>query len=114
MSDDSGEQASVSELTNGYCDASPELKVEPTIFNDSFSDAPVVKLVNMILLAAVHQRASDIYFESYREDYRVRYRIDGIRYETMKPPPQLRPQITQRLMVLANLDSAGGFDRRKA
>jgi type IV pilus assembly protein PilB len=67
-------------------------------------DAPVVKLVNMILLDAINKKASDIHVEPYEKDFRVRFRIDGVCYEVMKPPMKLRNAITSRLKIMAELD----------
>jgi len=67
-------------------------------------DAPVVKLVNLILLDAIKKRASDIHVEPYEKDFRVRFRIDGVMYEVMKPPMKLRNAITSRLKIMAELD----------
>jgi type IV pilus assembly protein PilB len=67
-------------------------------------DAPVVKLVNLILRDAIAKRASDIHVEPYEKDFRVRFRIDGVLYEVMKPPPKLRNAITSRLKIMAQLD----------
>ncbi len=67
-------------------------------------DAPVVKLVNLILKDAIGKRASDIHIEPYEKDFRVRFRIDGVLYEVMKPPMKLRNAITSRLKIMAQLD----------
>jgi type IV pilus assembly protein PilB len=67
-------------------------------------DAPVVKLVNLILRDAITKRASDIHVEPYEKDFRVRFRIDGVLYEVMKPPMKLRNAITSRLKIMAQLD----------
>jgi type IV pilus assembly protein PilB len=67
-------------------------------------DAPVVKLVNLILKDAITKRASDIHVEPYEKDFRVRFRIDGVMYEVMKPPMKLRNAITSRLKIMAQLD----------
>ncbi len=69
-------------------------------------DAPVVKLVNLILLDAIKKGASDIHVEPYEKDFRVRYRIDGVLYEVMKPPLKLRNALTSRLKIMAELDIA--------
>ena len=69
-------------------------------------DAPVVKLVNMILTSAIKKKASDIHIEPYEHMFRVRYRIDGMLYEVMKPPRKLKNAITSRLKIMANLDIA--------
>ena len=68
--------------------------------------APVVKLVNLILTDAIKRGASDIHIEPYEKDYRVRYRIDGILYEMMRPPLKLREAITSRAKIMAKLDIA--------
>jgi type IV pilus assembly protein PilB len=67
-------------------------------------DAPVIKLVNLILKDAISKRASDIHVEPYEKDFRVRFRIDGVMYEVMKPPMKLRNAITSRLKIMAQLD----------
>ncbi|MBI5014775.1 MAG: type IV-A pilus assembly ATPase PilB [Deltaproteobacteria bacterium] len=72
----------------------------------STEDAPVVKLVNLILTDAIRKGASDIHIEPYEKAFRVRYRIDGILYEEMKPPMKLKNAITSRLKIMANLDIA--------
>ncbi len=69
-------------------------------------DAPVVKLVNMILTAAIKKGASDIHLEPYEKSFRVRYRIDGVLYEEMKPPMKLKNAITSRIKIMATLDIA--------
>ncbi len=67
-------------------------------------DAPVIKLVNLILKDAIGKRASDIHIEPYEKDFRVRFRIDGVMYEVMKPPMKLRNAITSRLKIMSQLD----------
>ncbi len=69
-------------------------------------DAPVVKLVNLILTDAVKRVASDIHLEPYEKSFRVRYRIDGVLYEVMKPPLKLKNAITSRLKIMSELDIA--------
>ena len=69
-------------------------------------DAPVVKLVNLILTDAVKKTASDIHVEPYEKTFRVRYRIDGILYEVMKPPMKLKNAITSRVKIMSSLDIA--------
>ncbi len=69
-------------------------------------DAPVVKLVNLILTDAVRKSASDIHIEPYEKSFRARYRIDGVLYEVMKPPMKLKNAITSRLKIMAELDIA--------
>ena len=69
-------------------------------------DAPVVKLVNLILTDAIKKKASDIHIEPYEHAFRVRYRIDGVLYEVMKPPRKLKNAITSRLKIMATMDIA--------
>lgn len=69
-------------------------------------DAPVVKLVDAILTDAIKKAASDIHIEPYEKVFRVRFRIDGVMYEIMKPPPKLKNAITSRLKIMADLDIA--------
>jgi len=73
-------------------------------------DAPVVKLVNMIIIQAVTEKASDIHIEPDEKVLRVRYRVDGILHEVPKPPKDLEAAIISRVKVLASMDIA---ERRK-
>lgn len=72
----------------------------------STEEAPVVRLVNLVLVDAVTRGASDIHIEPYEKTFRVRYRIDGVLYEVMTPPAKLRNAITSRLKIMAELDIA--------
>jgi type IV pilus assembly protein PilB len=69
-------------------------------------EAPVVKLCNAVLLSAIKKRASDIHVEPYEKSFRVRFRIDGILQEEMRPPLKLRNAITSRLKIMASMDIA--------
>ncbi|MBW1713240.1 MAG: Flp pilus assembly complex ATPase component TadA, partial [Deltaproteobacteria bacterium] len=73
---------------------------------DATSDAPVVKLVNLLLVEAVKRRSSDIHIEPYRDTLNVRYRINGLLYDILTPPRQLAPAISSRIKVMADLDIA--------
>ncbi|MCK5808003.1 type IV-A pilus assembly ATPase PilB [bacterium] len=88
----------------GDGDDDDELTLEDTI-RDS-EDAPVVKLVNMIMLDAIKKDASDIHVEPYETSFRVRLRIDGVLYDTIHPPRHMMDAITARLKVMASLDIA--------
>ncbi len=70
----------------------------------SGEEAPIIKLVNMVLYDAIRRGASDIHVEPYEQEYRVRYRIDGILYDVMKPPLRLRDAVTSRLKIMSKLD----------
>lgn len=68
--------------------------------------APVIKLVNLILVDAIKKGASDIHIEPYEKFMRVRFRLDGMLYEVMKPPIRLKNAIVSRLKIMAKLDIA--------
>ncbi len=72
----------------------------------SADEAPVVRLVNLILTDALKRAASDIHIEPYEKLFRVRFRIDGILYEIMNPPLKLKDAIASRIKILAKLDIA--------
>ena len=69
-------------------------------------DAPVIRLVNHILVDAIKQGASDIHIEPYEKEFRVRFRVDGVLSEAMRPPYKLKDAITSRLKIMADLDIA--------
>ena len=69
-------------------------------------DAPVVRLVNVVLMSAIQKGASDIHVEPYEKELRVRYRIDGILYNIMSPPMKFRDAIVSRVKIMAKLDIA--------
>ncbi|HAS55648.1 MAG: type IV-A pilus assembly ATPase PilB [Nitrospirae bacterium GWC2_57_13] len=83
-----------------------EEKLDVAKLKAEVEDAPVVKLVNLILTDAVQKGASDIHIEAYEKSFRVRYRIDGSLYEVMSPPMKLRAALTSRLKIMAELDIA--------
>ena len=69
-------------------------------------EAPIIKLVNLILLQAIKDRASDLHVEPFENTLRIRYRVDGILHETVPPPPHLATAIISRLKVMAGLNIA--------
>src|SRR5215216_2960103 len=69
-------------------------------------EAPVIKLVNVILMSAIQKGASDIHIEPYEKELRVRYRVDGILYNIMQPPMKLRDAMTSRIKIMSRLDIA--------
>ncbi len=69
-------------------------------------DAPVVRLVNVVLMSAIQKGASDIHIEPYEKELRVRYRIDGILYNIMAPPMKYRDAIVSRVKIMSKLDIA--------
>ena len=73
---------------------------------EASEDNRVVHLLNKLLLQAIKDRASDIHFEPFEDEFKVRYRIDGVLYEMVPPPKQLGPVITSRVKVMAKMDIA--------
>ena len=69
-------------------------------------EAPVVRLVNVVLMSAIQKGASDIHIEPYEKELRIRYRVDGILYNIMAPPMKFRDAISSRLKIMAKLDIA--------
>lgn len=74
--------------------------------SDAAGEAPVVRLCNLFLVDAIKRGASDIHVEPYEKEFRIRYRIDGVLYEIMRPPMRMKMAITSRLKIMANLDIA--------
>ena len=70
------------------------------------AEAPVIRLVNLMLMSAIQKGASDIHIEPYEREFRVRFRIDGILYNIMQPAMKFRDAITSRLKIMAKLDIA--------
>jgi type IV pilus assembly protein PilB len=71
---------------------------------ESADEAPVVKLVNMVLVDAIRKGASDLHWEPYEKHFRIRFRIDGVLHEMLSPPKRLEPAIISRLKIMSNLD----------
>src|SRR5205823_12905444 len=67
---------------------------------------PVRKLINMVLLMAIRDHSSDVHFEPFEEEYKMRYRCDGVLYEMVPPPRHLAAAISSRIKVMSNLDIA--------
>jgi type IV pilus assembly protein PilB len=80
--------------------------IDVSALQQAVEDAPVVKLVNLILNEAIKRSASDIHIEPYEKVFRVRLRVDGVLYEFMKPPLKLKNAITSRVKIMAKLDIA--------
>src|SRR5579883_1623817 len=73
---------------------------------DMASEAPVIRLVNAIIAQAVEKRASDIHFEPFEKDFRVRYRIDGVLYAQEAPPREMKAAMISRVKLMAKLNIA--------
>lgn len=70
------------------------------------NQAPVVKLLNLVLLQAIKDQASDIHFEPFEDEFKVRYRVDGVLYEMMPPPLHIAIALISRIKVMAEMDIA--------
>ena len=81
-----------------------EEKLSADQLQRSSEEAPIIKLVNLILSDSIKKGASDIHLEPYEKDFRVRFRIDGILYNMMNPPLRLRDAIISRVKIMAKLD----------
>ena len=86
-------------------DKSEDAKEEKGALEGS-EDAPVVRFVNKVLVDAIRKGASDIHFEPYEDEYRVRFRIDGVLVTQVRPPKRMAPRLSARLKVMSNLDIA--------
>jgi len=103
-----GNQGKMDELLAGIGTATLEVG-EATDLAKMEADAnagPVVKLLNMILLQAIRDRAADIHLEPFEHEFKVRYRVDGVLYEMMPPPLHLAHSVISRVKVMASLDIA--------
>ncbi|MBI2835484.1 MAG: type IV-A pilus assembly ATPase PilB [Acidobacteria bacterium] len=81
-------------------------EIDVTTFEKQGGEAPVIRLVNLVLMSAIQKGASDIHIEPYEKESRIRYRIDGILYNIMAPPMKFRDAIASRLKIMAKLDIA--------
>lgn len=107
-----GKEESIMDIIN-QLESDPELggrRNETSIDLESLMEiqdaAPVRKLINMVFLLAIRDHASDIHFEPFEEEYKMRYRCDGVLYEMVPPPRHLAMAISSRIKVMSNLDIA--------
>jgi type IV pilus assembly protein PilB len=84
--------------------AEEQVKDKPVVIERITEEAPIIKLVDAILSDAVRRNASDIHIEPYEQFYRVRFRIDGVLHEIMRPPTNLKSALISRIKVMSNLD----------
>ena len=83
-----------------------ELDADLSQIKEVTDEAPIVKLVNMLIAQAVEDRASDIHIEPSERDLRIRYRIDGVLHEVMRPPKSVQAGVISRLKIMADVDIA--------
>ncbi|MEE4296756.1 MAG: type IV-A pilus assembly ATPase PilB [Wenzhouxiangella sp.] len=81
-------------------------KKDDAVNADATEDAPVVRFVNKVLVDAIRKGASDIHFEPYEDEYRVRFRIDGMLVTQVRPPKRMAPRLSARLKVMSSMDIA--------
>ena len=97
----------ISQLVDGLGEAETgERDEDEERLKDQASEAPVIRLVNLLISRAVEARASDIHIEPYESTLRVRYRIDGVLHEVETPPVKLRSAIVSRVKIMAKLNIA--------
>ncbi len=95
------------EATDDLDELAMEISGEPRDLLDATDDAPIIRLVNSMLHHAVKERASDIHIEPFEKEIRVRFRIDDVLYEPMKPLPRsLQASIASRIKIMGSLDIA--------
>jgi general secretion pathway protein E len=91
-------------------DSIPEYQVEDEEnvdhLRDMASEGPVIRLVNLIISRAIELRASDIHFEPFEDQFRVRYRVDGVLHDVESPPKRLQAAIVSRVKIMAKLNIA--------
>lgn len=85
-------------------DAEHDVSVGGDDLSDMANEAPIVKFVNLVLQQAVQDRASDIHFEPFEDEFKIRYRVDGALYEMAPPPRHLALPVISRLKIISNLD----------
>ena len=83
-----------------------ETSIDIASVEEMANAAPVRKLVNMVLLMGIKDHASDVHFEPFEDEYKMRYRCDGVLYEMVPPPRHLATAISSRIKVMSNLDIA--------
>ncbi|MEW6536496.1 MAG: type II secretion system ATPase GspE [Candidatus Auribacterota bacterium] len=105
-------EESISNLIDSYDDFDLDMDLldddrsDITNLTEMVNEAPVIKLLNLVLLQAIKDKASDIHFEPFETDFKIRYRVDGTLYEMIPPPRHLALAVTSRIKVLANLNVA--------
>jgi general secretion pathway protein E len=83
-----------------------ELGDQPKDLLDLVNEAPIIKLVNLILVQAIKERASDVHIEPFEQDLRVRYRIDGVLHDTLTPPKRYHTAIISRIKIMSKMNIA--------
>ena len=106
LTDVVGEMSADAKLKGLSKAASAGASIDLDAVLEASEDNKVIKLLNLVLMQAIKDRASDIHFEPFEDEFKMRYRIDGVLYEMVPPPKYLGPAITSRIKVMSNLDIA--------
>jgi len=108
-----GKTVDLDDLSNELGNTGDEVEVleeveelDVSVLEKQGGEAPVIRMVNLLLMSSIQKGASDIHVEPYEREYRVRFRIDGILYNVMQPPMRFRDAITSRIKIMAKLDIA--------
>ncbi|HZR83064.1 MAG TPA: type II secretion system ATPase GspE [Candidatus Binatia bacterium] len=99
-------EAVMGDIETAELDAVAHELEEPRDLLDADDEAPIIRLVNSLLFQAVKDRASDIHIEPFERDVSVRFRIDGMLYDVLKPPRRFHPTIVARVKIMSGLDIA--------
>ena len=86
--------------------AARDASIDLDDLKDAAESTPVIKLLNLVLMQAIRDKASDIHFEPFEDEYKMRYRIDGVLYEMVPPPKHIAMALSSRIKVMASLDIA--------
>ena len=90
--------------SEGYEGDASDIELEDDVLSEMANEAPIVKFVNLVLQQAVQDRASDIHFEPFEDEFKIRYRVDGALYEMAPPPKSLALPVISRLKIISNLN----------
>ncbi len=105
MATDSPEEA-ISDFSGTSLSELAEELAEPEDLLDTDDEAPMIQLVNSIFFQAVQQRASDIHFEPFEREIKIRFRVDGVLYNILSPPKRLQSALISRVKVMAGMNIA--------
>ena len=96
----------IEEARKGVYEISAEGEADVDHLRDMASEAPIIRLVNRLILNAVEIKASDIHFEPFETEFKVRYRVDGVLHDVESPPKRLQAAIISRVKIMSKLDIA--------
>lgn len=96
----------IEEAGKGVYEIAADVSDDVSHLRDMASEAPIIRLVNRLIVHAVESRASDIHFEPFEDEFKVRFRIDGVLHDAETPPKRLQAAITSRVKIMAKLDIA--------